>query len=81
MNMPGFTAEQGLRQHQHGGNYLLHSTDWPVGGVGDVRPQLSSDGSLWLGAIRGLCRVMLEDCKKGDCVSYNRLQCTRWGVL
>jgi hypothetical protein len=34
MNMPGFTAEQALRQHQHGGNYF--STDWPLGGVGDV---------------------------------------------
>lgn len=50
MNMPGFTAEQGLRQHQHAGDYLLRSMEWPVGSAGEVRPQLK--------LTFGVCRVI-----------------------
>ena len=56
MNMPGFTAEEGLRQHQHGGDYLLRSTDWPVGGAGDVRPQAI------VGVCLALSRILLHCC-------------------
>jgi hypothetical protein len=47
MNMPGFTAEQGLEQDQ--GRYLQCSTGRPVERAGDVRPQLPRDvcDSLW----------------------------------
>jgi len=37
MNIPGFTAEQSLKQHQ--GSYLQRSTGQPVEAVGEVRPQ------------------------------------------
>ena len=73
MNMPGFTAEQGLRQHQHRGNYF--STDRPVGGVGDVRPQ-SASASERLGAIRGMCRFLLNHCAKtGECQLFRDMTC------
>lgn len=38
MNMPGFTAEQSLKQHQD--RYLQRLTSRLVEHVGDVRPQM-----------------------------------------
>lgn len=51
MNMPGFTAEQGLKQHQ--GSYLQRSTGQPVEGAGDVRPQF---------ILRLICDGLSESC-------------------
>jgi len=73
MNLPGFTAEQGLRQHHHGRNYC--STDWPVGDVRNVRPQ-SASASERLGAFRGMCRFLLSHCARtGECQLFRDMRC------
>ena len=41
-NMPGFTAEQSLKQHQ--GNYSQRSGGRPVERVGEVCPQIPFGG-------------------------------------
>jgi hypothetical protein len=38
MNIPGFTAEQSLKQHQ--GSHSQRSTGHPVEAAGEVRPQI-----------------------------------------
>jgi hypothetical protein len=41
MNIPGFTAEQSLKQHQV--SYSQRSTGRPVEAAGEVRPQFMRD--------------------------------------
>jgi hypothetical protein len=52
-NMPGFTAEQSLKQHQ--GSYSQRSTGQPVKAAGEIRPQFFYDLIL-----RGATRCCLD---------------------
>jgi hypothetical protein len=62
MNIPGFTAEQSLKQHQ--GSYSQRSTGRPVEAAGEVRPQFFSDlilagaGRCCLDGTPGCCKFL-----------------------
>ncbi len=72
MNLPGFTAEQGLRQRHRRDPFLLRPTDWPAAHQGGVRPQLGPiDGVRH--AVR--CFVFKDQCEKGSCVNYRNERC------
>lgn len=70
INMPGFTAEQGLRQYH--GTYLQRSAGRPEG-AGDVHPQFFKDfickalskcciNDISSGSSSGCCRSWSEFC-------------------
>jgi len=61
MTMPGFTAEQGLKQRQ--GSYLLRSISWPVEGAGQVCPQLRAGPAGWPDWV---CDFIWECCFEGN---------------
>jgi hypothetical protein len=53
MNIPGFTAEQSLKQHQ--ASYAQRSTGQPVAAVGEVRPQIIHLPADFLFTVANLC--------------------------
>jgi hypothetical protein len=64
MNMPGFTAEQSLKQHQ--GSYSQRSTGQHVEAAGEVRPQfirdflLKASSRCCIDGNLGCCRLLGE---------------------
>jgi hypothetical protein len=62
MSLPGFTADQSLKQHQV--SYSQRSTGQPVEAAGAVRPQffrdllLAASGQCCLDGTPGCCRFL-----------------------